>query len=137
MLPASSTTLTASVLDVPPRRAAVGCQRIWNGNDTFRLATGVPFTVRRASRMSPRSSVGLDLDLDRVGDVHGRPPPRAAATSRSARRCPCVVGSRWLHHAPHQLVADRRIGDLLEPEPTATESRVEMIAPPFGVAWPA
>ena len=96
------------------RRRPSGCQRIWNGNDTF-VCTGAS-TLRRhllqVAALVPR----LDLDLDRVDDVTVAP---AAGRSQVSRR-PGAVGARRQqvqHRPPHELLAHRLVGELLEPEP--------------------
>ena len=53
-LPASSSASTRSV-SVSPTSTADGCQRIWNGKETFRWMSW-PRWIRRTSLMSPRSS---------------------------------------------------------------------------------
>ena len=80
---------------------------------------------------------GLDLDLDRVGDADGRalggPQPGDRRRGRVGRRS--AAGAPNMRRTSSLRVAVSVICS--RPKPIDTESRVEMIAPPLAVVWPA
>ena len=101
-LPALSSTSTDSVT-VSPMSSAVGCQRIWNGKDTF-LATCEPPTLRRTSFMSPRSSTAsTSISTGSAALTVAPSPGRSHDTVGAA--VSAVVGSRWPIMRRDELVA--------------------------------
>ena len=132
-LPALSSASTVRVT-VSPMSPAVGYQRIWNGKETFRC-TSAPPTVRRTSFMSPRSSTGsTSISTGSAALTVAFSPGRSQVTVGAV--VSAAVGSRCA--IARRTTSLRRPGDAIcsRPKPSDTESRVEMIAPPFVLVTP-